>query len=547
MKIKEIKINKFKRFTDLTITGIPETAKLIVLVGPNGCGKTSLFEAFNVWYQIKGFGMLGTEDSKYYVKKSNYNDIQENAYGSFFRNIDRTINLYYYGSTLSKGQICEKFYFRSAYRNQSNFVISSLSKKENPVKDRNINSKTLITTDATVSDNYNRLISSTISSLFMKENNTKSVEELRKELTGKIQNSLHNVFEDLELSSLGKPLENGSFYFTKGISKDFIYANLSAGEKSAFDLILDLIIKSSYFTDTIFCIDEPESHMHTTLQANLLKELYSLIPGNSQLWISTHSMGMLKKAKELEEENPGTVIFLDFENRDFDNKVVMTPSGIDSTMWKRFLDLALGDLSKLIAPKTVVFCEGNTNGRKYKDFDAQIYTKIFNSKYPDVCFVSIGSCSEIENEGNISMKIISQALSNSKIIKLVDRDDRNDNEIEELKNKDIKVLSRRHIESYLLDDEILKLLCEKENKSDKYDEILSIKKAKLEDSISRGNPKDDIKSASGDIYVEIKKILQLSHSGNTKDAFFRDTLAPLITPETQVYKELEKDIFEGIN
>ena len=32
------------------------------------------------------------------------------------------------------------------------------------------------------------------------------------------------------------------------------------------------------------------------------------------------------------------------------------------------------------------------------------------------------------------MKIISQALSNSKIIKLVDRDDRNDNEIEELKH-----------------------------------------------------------------------------------------------------------------
>ena len=35
MKIKEIRINKFKRFTDLTITGIPETAKLVVLVGPN--------------------------------------------------------------------------------------------------------------------------------------------------------------------------------------------------------------------------------------------------------------------------------------------------------------------------------------------------------------------------------------------------------------------------------------------------------------------------------------------------------------------------------
>ncbi|MBR4631892.1 MAG: AAA family ATPase [Elusimicrobia bacterium] len=544
MKIKEIRINNFKRFTDLTITGIPETAKLVVLVGPNGCGKTSLFEAFNVWYQIKGFSMLGTHDYQYYIKKSNYNNIQDKTSVFFFDDINKIIKLIYYGSSLSKGQICRSFYFRSAYRNESNFVISNLSKQKNPINDMEINRKTLITTDAIVSENYHRLISSIISSLFIKENNDRTVEELRKELIEKIQISIHNVFEDLELSSLGEPLENGSFYFTKGNSKNFIYANLSAGEKSAFDLILDLIIKSSYFTDTVFCIDEPESHMHTILQSKLLKELYSLISKNSQLWISTHSMGMLKKAKELEEENPGTVVFLDFENRDFDNKVVMTPSRIDSTMWKRFLDLALGDLSKLIAPKIVVFCEGNTNGRKYKDFDAQIYTKIFNSKYPDVSFVSVGSCSEIENEENISMKIISQTLSNSKKIKLVDRDDMNDNEIEELKNQDIKVLSKRHIESYLLDDEILKLLCEKENKSDKYDEIISIKKAKLEDSISRGNPKDDIKSASGDIYVEIKKILQLSHSGNTKDAFFRDTLAPLITPETQVYKELEKDIFE---
>jgi predicted ATP-dependent endonuclease of OLD family len=33
MKIERITIKKFKRFTDLTISDIPETAKLIVLVG----------------------------------------------------------------------------------------------------------------------------------------------------------------------------------------------------------------------------------------------------------------------------------------------------------------------------------------------------------------------------------------------------------------------------------------------------------------------------------------------------------------------------------
>ena len=51
MKIQEVHLNKFKRFTDLTIKDIPESVKLVVLVGPNGCGKTSIFEAFNHWYK----------------------------------------------------------------------------------------------------------------------------------------------------------------------------------------------------------------------------------------------------------------------------------------------------------------------------------------------------------------------------------------------------------------------------------------------------------------------------------------------------------------
>ena len=35
----------------------------------------------------------------------------------------------------------------------------------------------------------------------------------------------------------------------------------------------------------------------------------------------------------------------------------------------------------------------------------------------------------------------------------------------------------------------------------------------------------------------------MTKCGNTKDAFFRDTLAPLITEDTSIYKELEREIF----
>ena len=52
-----------------------------------------------------------------------------------------------------------------------------------------------------------------------------------------------------------------------------------------------------------------------------------------------------------------------------------------------------------------------------------------------------------------------------------------------------------------------------------------------------------MKSARGDIYTSLKKILGLTQCGNRPDPFLRDTMAPLITPDMEIYKQLERDIF----
>jgi len=50
MRIKKIELTNFKRFTSLTISDIPDTTKLVLVIGSNGSGKSSLFDAFD-WLQ----------------------------------------------------------------------------------------------------------------------------------------------------------------------------------------------------------------------------------------------------------------------------------------------------------------------------------------------------------------------------------------------------------------------------------------------------------------------------------------------------------------
>ncbi|MEI9912859.1 MAG: hypothetical protein WDO71_26380 [Bacteroidota bacterium] len=240
---------------------------------------------------------------------------------------------------------------------------------------------------------------------------------------------------------------------------------------------------------------------------------------------------------------PGTIAILNFDNLDFDKKCVIEPSAIDKTIWEKFIELTLDDYSKLIAPKQIFICEGDRKGRKYQNFDAQIFSKIFEPHFPDFSFVSAGGSNEIADLNNPSIQMLQDVLTNTNIVRVTDRDDKSEEEIQELLKNGIKVLSRRHIESYLLDDELLVKLCVNTKQDAMVKELLAAKQMRIQNSIQRGNPKDDIKSASGEIYIDTKRILNLTQCGNTKDAFMRDTICPLITKDTKVFNDLYNEIF----
>lgn len=531
MRIASVRLKNFKRFTDLLLHQIPATAKLVVVVGPNGCGKSSLFDAFLHWYRLRvGFGI--NQDELYYRK-----DVEQP-----FSWDDQSVAV-----TLHQGADPRRgsFYVRTAYRNDPDFSISGFNRPSVPSE--TVRFSRVIDNDQTVSDNYQRLIYDTMAGVYDSANDAKTVQALREELIGEIRASMTRVFGDLALNSISDPLGSGAFFFEKGAAKAYHYKNLSGGEKAAFDLLLDLHVKKRFFSDAIYCIDEVELHLHTRVQGTLIQEMVDVIPDPSQLWLTTHSLGVLRAAQEMAASASGSVCLIDFDGVDLDIPREIVPSSLGRVSWEKFLSIALDDLSVRIAPKVVVVCEGSSVGTRRKDFDAEIYNRVLGSHAPDVLFVSGGSSQQVVSTGVSIGETLSRILPAARIVALSDRDDKSPDEVAEWEGQGNIVLSQRNLESFLFADDVIEALVRRESKEHLLPEALKVKADAIAASTSRGNPSDDLKSAAGEIYTNLKKLLDLQHCGNNTDTFMRDTLAPLIEPPMTTYQALKATIIERIS
>lgn len=539
MKIKSLRVRDFKRFSDLTVGEIPETARLVVLVGPNGSGKSSLFEAFNFW--ISPFRGANYQQD-YHAKTGT-------ALPNNWPELHKKIQLEFHGVAPNPHESSERskktFYFRSAYRNEPDFSSSAVQRAGDALDDQR-RPPSLISPDTRVSDNYQRIVAETVAEVYRYGDDEMPKGQIRERIIGKVRHAMKHVFDNLILAGPGDPMTDGTFFFDKGSSRGWRYKNLSGGEKAAFDLLLDFVLKAQYFNDTVFCVDEPELHMHTRLQGKLLEEMFKQLPTGCQLWVATHSIGMMRKALDLHGANPGSVVFLDFEEKDFDVSQQVKPITVNRTFWKRICSVALDDLSQLVGPAEFIFCEGapvTSQGRRNTEFDAKVYRMIFSSAHPDTEFISLGGTNDVEKDAITVAAAIGQVFTGIRMARLLDRDDRGDSEIAELRANGTRVLARRSIESYLWDDDVLRKLCDVEGRADLADGLLKIKSGLLADSAKSGNPSDNLKRVGGLLYVETKKLLELTQCGNNTESFALQKLAPLVTSELAVFAELEKAIF----
>ena len=533
MRIKSIQLKDYKRFVDLTITDIPETVRLVTLVGPNGSGKSSLFDAF----------LFKSWSSKTNQSTSGNNQRYRGYYsrsGSDPRTtsgIAQRVSIEFHSKTaLTPDGWAGAFNVRSAYRNEADFRLQAIqpvqSAHESPRFPR------IIDADEAVSDNYGRLAWKRQADIDRNVPDDMTMGEYRREFLSDLQVAMRQLFTDptLSLQDFGGVQNAGAFRFSKGTANDFHYKNLSGGEKAAFDLILDIFVKREEYQDAIYCIDEPEAHVAAALHGPLLKALLDLVPEYSQLWIATHSAGFVRQANKLMRQK-GDGVFLNFADRDFDQPVVIRPQVLNRTFWENTYRVALDDLADLVAPESIVICEGKKS-QADGGFDATSYNRLFAETHPETLFISYGSASEVENSQNL-VSVLKAVAKGSTVWSVIDRDDMTDEERTASIEDGVRVLRRRELENYLYDPEVLRTFLSDNNMDALQETILEKRQELLDCSPKPG----DMKSVTQQLLNYIRAQTRITTLGRSREAFALSHLVPALRETPSVFHELMEDVF----
>lgn len=413
MKISKIQLINFKRFNDLQIENIPETAKLVLLIGSNGSGKSSLFDAFGfIDAAIKQDIPLNNTSWTYFKKDSNLPvsvKIQVDKKKEYLiSNID------FVKPNLS----ANAFYGRTSFRQLSRLTRTALGQGGLIDFQKDSDRPKFFIDRDTRFENDIEIMTETILNEFFISNQTN--EQIKKKYIEPINKAFENILGNkngtkLRLLKIIPPLDGkvAQIIFAKGVS-EFHYNYLGAGEKEIFNLLINLLIRVPLYQNTIYYLDELDLHLNTQLQFNLLKEITeNWIPDNCQLWTASHSLGFIEYAKQSEQ-----AAILDFDDFDFDAPRILSPEPKENP---DIYEIAVGKefLSSLFEKMTIYFVEN-----KDRDYYATV-------GIPKSVFVPDN------NRNNVYHKVRTSDMKG-----IVDRDF--------LSNDDIKNIRKQYPSLYIL-------------------------------------------------------------------------------------------------
>ncbi len=453
MRITKIELVNFKRFSHLEISNIPESSKLVVVIGSNGSGKSSLFDAFGfVATLIKG-DTSTSEDFWKYFGKTETKQISVSLQTS-----DGLIHTLSGENHFNRPDLStNSFYGRSSFRQIPRLMRTGLGQggRIDFEKDSD-RPKFLIDRDNRFENDIEKVTEIILKEFFR---SGRSNEEIRQKYILPINEALGNIFgkgndTKLHLIEIIPPLEGkvAQITFRKGNS-EIHYNYLSAGEKEVFNLLINLLSRASLYQDTVYYLDEIDLHLNTKLQFNLLKEITeNWIPDRCQLWTATHSLGFIEYAKQSDHAS-----ILDFDDLNFDLPQTLVPEAKDNP---EVYEIAVGKelLPSLFQHLAVYFVEN-----KDQDYYASI-------GIPKTVFVSA-------NDRNSVYRKVQTSEFNG----LVDRDFLSDDDIQQIRQHypKLRLLNYYSVENYMYHPDNLAEYYQKTGKDfDKLDYIQQLKETK---------------------------------------------------------------------
>ena len=311
MRIRALRIQNFKRFTDLHIEGIPDGTKLVLVIGANGAGKSCLFDAFDYLRRAFSHGWQRGED--YYQKASGASIVVKVELDD-----NRSVGIADRGH-LGDTALARRFFGRSSIR-----IVPEIENQANPTTLReNLDGpSSYIHPDTRFINDVHAFIQSINTALRGPIFRGEQADTLKifQDFIAPLNESLLAIFGGDARTTIqvaefedATPNSPAKLVFRKGSSK-INYDLLSHGEKQVVILLLNFIVRQSFYEDAILFIDEMDCHLNTALQSALLAEITTRwIPDSSQLWTASHALGFIDYARRSAQ-----AALIDLDNLDFD-------------------------------------------------------------------------------------------------------------------------------------------------------------------------------------------------------------------------------------
>lgn len=307
--IKQIQINDCYSIKDVTIPKNPiNELKHIILTGKNGSGKTTILNriALIIDYATTGKDRETAIRRLKATIEANKTNPGRSGWESTINDLSG-INLQFLGENIQDFSLENEtnapyiFSFFKAHRKVELSDVKTVTTEEQFTKSINKREKQEDFTKLFKQYLVNKKVYEAFDFMNKKNDEINQNQIFFENLTEILQ----RIFDDNNLKLEFKQ-ENFEFFITLQDQRKITFNHLSEGFSAFLSVVMDLLIRTDLIRKTlndfnyqpkgIVLIDEPETHLHLSMQYDILPLISNLFP-NIQLIIATHSPAIISSLK----------------------------------------------------------------------------------------------------------------------------------------------------------------------------------------------------------------------------------------------------------